>query len=113
MLDPLLTNAAEGDGTFGASSIDVRVLQDAASAEVEIDVCDDGPGFPAQILALPVALLGTSKRRGSGLGLYTVERLARGSGGSLVRENRPEGGARVRLRLPGAALRASRGGSAR
>jgi signal transduction histidine kinase len=111
MLDPLLANAAEGDGAFGASSVDLRALCDAASGEIEIDVCDDGPGFPAHLLARPIALLGTTKHGGSGLGLYTVERLARGCGGTLARENRPEGGAQVRLRLPGAALRAARGGN--
>ena len=112
MLDPLLANAAEGDGAFGASSVDVRARRDAASGEIEIDVCDDGPGFPAHLLARPVALLGTTKHGASGLGLYTVERLARGCGGGLVRENRPEGGARVRLHLPGLSLRATRGKSA-
>jgi signal transduction histidine kinase len=101
ILDPLVANACEGDGSFGASRVELRVERDAVSDELEIAVCDDGPGFPSEILARPVALLGTTKSGGSGLGLYTAERLARASRGTLVRENAPGGGARVRLRLPG------------
>ncbi|HEX2484419.1 MAG TPA: ATP-binding protein [Myxococcota bacterium] len=110
MLDPLLANAAEGDGAFGASRVDVHVGR--AGEAVEVAVCDDGPGFPAALLKAPIALLGTTKRRGSGLGLYTAERLARGSGGALSRERPLEGGARVCLRLPGAPRRGGRGGTA-
>lgn len=102
MLDPLLANACEGDGSFGASRVELAVACDPSSGEVEIEVADDGPGFPAEILALPIALLRSSKRRDGGIGLYTAESLCRSSGGTLAREQRPEGGARVRLRLPGA-----------
>jgi signal transduction histidine kinase len=81
--------------------VEVRIARDPSSGAIAIEVCDDGPGFPTELLARPISLLGTSKSRGTGLGLYTAERLARGSRGTLVRENRPEGGARVHLRLPG------------
>jgi signal transduction histidine kinase len=105
VLDALVANACEGDGEYGASRVDVRVGRDGASGEVAIEVIDDGPGFPADVLARPIALLGTTKRSGPGLGLYTAERRVRGSLGSLARENRPEGGARVRVRLPAAGPR--------
>jgi C4-dicarboxylate-specific signal transduction histidine kinase len=107
MLEPVLANAAEGDGAFGASRVDVFVRRGGETTEVAI--CDDGPGFPAPILAAPIALLGTTKRRGSGLGLYTAERLARGAGGALIRERPPEGGARVCLQLPAAPRRRGSG----
>ena len=41
-----------------------------------------------------------SLRSGTGLGLYIVARIAEAHGGTAVAENRPEGGAEVRLVLP-------------
>ncbi len=41
-----------------------------------------------------------SLRSGTGLGLYIVARIAEAHGGSAVAENRPEGGAEVRIVLP-------------
>jgi C4-dicarboxylate-specific signal transduction histidine kinase len=106
LLDPLLANAAEGDGTFGASQVEVRVRGAGEAVELELD--DDGPGFAAHLLHSPIALLASAKPRGSGLGIYTVERRARSVGGSLARDNRPEGGARVALTLPAAPRRGAR-----
>jgi C4-dicarboxylate-specific signal transduction histidine kinase len=62
-------------------------------------VRDDGPGFPPDVLGRPVAPFVTTKPAGLGLGLYTAERLARASGGSLERANLPGGGAAVTLFL--------------
>jgi two-component system sensor histidine kinase BaeS len=41
-----------------------------------------------------------SLRSGTGLGLYIVARIAEAHGGTAVAENRPEGGAEVRMLLP-------------
>jgi two-component system, NtrC family, C4-dicarboxylate transport sensor histidine kinase DctB len=62
---------------------------------------DDGPGFREEQLAGPIEGLSTTKVNGTGLGLYTSERLVRASGGKLVRGNRSSGGASVRITLPG------------
>jgi signal transduction histidine kinase len=72
----------------------------------EIVVDDDGPGIPdaerARVFE-PFVRLEASRSAetgGSGLGLTLVKAIAEGHGGSVVLENRSEGGLRVRLSLP-------------
>ena len=81
----------------------------AAGRDLEIEVSDDGPGFPAGFLphaferfARPDS--GRSRGDGgTGLGLAIVRAIAAAHGGVATAANKPGGGAVVRLRLPGAA----------
>jgi two-component system, NtrC family, C4-dicarboxylate transport sensor histidine kinase DctB len=100
IVENLLINACEGDGECGASSAEVRVGKDDSGGRVRISVSDDGPGFPAAQIAQGIQAFVTGKRQGTGLGLYTSERLLRANGGSLTRVNRPDGGAIVTVFLP-------------
>jgi two-component system C4-dicarboxylate transport sensor histidine kinase DctB len=102
LLAGLVINACEGRGARGAAAVAVRVERDERSGAVSIQVRDDGPGFPDDVLAAPVTAFATTKPRGSGLGLYTAERLVNASGGSLRRENAPGGGAVVTVVLAAA-----------
>lgn len=98
IVDNLVTNACEGDGARGATRVRcaARLVDDVVQLVVE----DDGPGFPAHLLAGPTEAFGTTKRTGTGLGLFTAERLARACGGRLRRENRADHrGARVVVTL--------------
>jgi len=98
MLENLLVNGCEGDGARGATVVELEVgLLDGQAA---LEVRDDGPGFRTGQLSRAICGFETSKPSGTGLGLYTVERLANASGGSVSRANRPGGGASVVLRLP-------------
>jgi signal transduction histidine kinase len=72
---------------------------DAADGH-EIIVEDDGPGFNQEQLLAPIAPFVSEKPAGTGLGLYTVERLVAASRGAFHRTNRPDGGARVSVTLP-------------
>ena len=80
-----------------------------AGGDLEIEVSDDGPGFPAGFLphaferfARPDS--GRSRGDGgAGLGLAIVRAIAVAHGGVATAANKPGGGAVVRLRLPGAA----------
>jgi signal transduction histidine kinase len=99
-LDALLENACAGDGVRKAARVDVRF---GARREVDIvalEVADDGPGFTQTELGRPIAAFETTKPGALGLGLYTAERIARASGGSLRRANAASGGAVVTLFLP-------------
>ena len=70
-----------------------------------LEVSDDGPGFPEEVIALTGAPLASdassSERRGIGLanGRARIEMLY-GAEGGLELSNRPDGGARVRVRIP-------------
>lgn len=66
-------------------------------------VYDRGPGFPLEVLPRAFeAFVKNDRSDGVGLGLAMVAAIALGMGGKARAENRPEGGARVGVWLPGA-----------
>jgi signal transduction histidine kinase len=72
----------------------VNVAVRELAGEVEIDVSDDGPGFPKGILD------GT-KPLGVGLSALRARLLALPAGrGTMALQNRPGGGAQVIVRVP-------------
>ena len=89
-----------------------RVRLEESRDEYEIVVDDDGPGIPEadrERVFEPFVRLETSRNLatgGTGLGLTLVKAIAEGHGGSIVLENRPEGGLTVRMRLPRSAAKA-------
>jgi signal transduction histidine kinase len=95
VLENLLLNACQGDGTRGAARVALVVSDDERIGALAIQVADDGPGFAEELLGRSIAPFATTKSNGTGLGLYTVERLVRASGGTLRCENRASGGALV------------------
>jgi signal transduction histidine kinase len=69
---------------------------------VTLLVEDNGPGFPPEVLPRLFDAFFTTKgpEKGTGLGLTISRELVERFGGTLRAENRPEGGARMRLELP-------------
>jgi len=100
IFENLMLNAFEAGGE-GASAR-VRAWKDEEDGEMVLEVVDNGPGIPAELL--PEALFEpfkTSKAGGSGIGLWQVKRVAESLGGSITAENVEEGGgARFVVRLP-------------
>lgn len=99
LLARVLSNIVSNAVRHAASKVSVEVRQDASSASVI--VCDDGPGFPQEVLS--AGFMPFIKGRGSqgaGLGLSIARRAAAILGGSLVAENPSGGGARVTLSIP-------------
>ena len=99
MLENMVLNACQGNGTTSAANVDVFVRDEPYVGALIVQVIDDGPGFTDAQLAGPIDAFATTKPGGTGLGLYTTERLARASGGSLQRVNGLEGGAVTTLFL--------------
>lgn len=93
----LVVNACEGDGRSGCTHVRLALSIDPVDACLTVE--DDGPGFDPSQLGGPAAEFSSTKTGGTGLGLYTVERLVGASGGRVHRENRPGGGARVAVWL--------------
>jgi two-component system, NtrC family, sensor kinase len=69
---------------------------------VEIEVRDDGPGIPAELLEQIFEPFVTTKEpgKGTGLGLAVCARIIDDMGGSIRAENAPDGGAVFHIILP-------------
>lgn len=101
VLSGLLLNACEGDGSHTARLVRVKAgAEDLDGAGVRVDVVDDGPGFPRDVLAARGAGWITTKRNGSGLGLALAKAVVESSGGRFELGNGEPHGARVSIWLP-------------
>jgi signal transduction histidine kinase len=104
-VDNLLGNALR----FAPRGSVIVLAARAAGPDLDIEVSDDGPGFPVGFLPHAFERFarpdnGRSRDDGgSGLGLAIVRVIAAAHGGVATAGNKPGGGAVVRLRLPGAA----------
>jgi two-component system C4-dicarboxylate transport sensor histidine kinase DctB len=95
----LLQNAARA--VAGQQRAWVRVVVDRTEdGSARLDVHDDGPGFSAQLLGSAFFPFQSGTDGGSGLGLYVCKRIVDEHSGSIELDNRPEGGAVVRVTLP-------------
>jgi signal transduction histidine kinase len=110
-LDQLVTNLVTNAAEAGAGQVQVHVHR--LDGEALVDVDDDGPGFPDEVLpavfdrftrgdpARTRRSTGPSGRTGAGLGLPIAAAIVRAHGGDIrVANDAPSGGARVRVRLP-------------
>ena len=102
ILNNLLTNALEALDGVGSPRVEISTrLESSGDAEyVAVSVCDNGPGFPRELLGRVFDPYVTSKPKGTGLGLAIVKKTIEEHGGRIDADNRPEGGARVRVVLP-------------
>ncbi|MDQ0250166.1 signal transduction histidine kinase [Sphingomonas kyeonggiensis] len=99
----LFANLIENAVRYGERA---RLRWSLAEGKVDVLVEDDGRGFDlarAEALFAPFVRGETSRNRetgGTGLGLAIVRSIAEAHGGEVSLENRPDGGGRVRVRLP-------------
>ena len=98
IVSKLVVNA--GEATDGQGRIEVRLEQAAGVAQIEVH--DDGPGVPAERRANLFDALETTKRDGSGLGLFSVRSCAAALGGGVEVGDSHLGGACFRVKLPSA-----------
>ncbi len=105
----LLTNAFEALGGVGSVRLAAEQLsndEEAGSTEVQpvpmiqVEVSDDGPGMPADVMERIFSPFFTTKPQGSGLGLAIVRKIVDAHDGRIDVSARPEGGTRFRVTLP-------------
>ena len=93
----LLLNAVDATGRGGT----ITVTAEADAKAVTVTVSDDGPGVPADAEGKLFRPYFTTKKHGTGLGLFVSRKLAVGHGGDLTYHPGPGGiGAAFRLTLP-------------
>lgn len=102
VLHNLIKNSMEAlEGrSRGEIFVHTALLQRGSAPTVEIVVEDDGPGFQPDFFGRMFDPYVTSKLKGTGLGLAIVKKIVEEHGGHIEAENRPEGGAIVRVELP-------------
>jgi PAS domain S-box-containing protein len=102
ILNNLLTNALEALEGVGSPLLEISTQLEAGGdvTYAVLTVCDNGPGFQRELLGRVFDPYVTSKPKGTGLGLAIVKKIIEEHGGHIDADNRPEGGARVRIVLP-------------
>jgi signal transduction histidine kinase/CheY-like chemotaxis protein len=107
----LLVNAGQATESKPDGRIILRARRSVEDGgRVVIEVEDNGPGIDEEVLPRIFEPYFTTKGvgEGTGLGLAISRRAVEEMDGTLVAENRPEGGARFRITLPNAAEKAAR-----
>ncbi|HEX2733472.1 MAG TPA: ATP-binding protein [Polyangiaceae bacterium] len=99
----LIKNAHESGSPAGEVELVLRVAEDGSS---ELELLDRGPGFSEEALSQALLPLYTTKPGGSGMGLSLSAEIVQAHGGSVALANRADGGAAIRIALPGPASRA-------
>ncbi len=109
VLTNVLVNAAEAMGDGAKPGEILLTTGTSRRGEAVIEVLDDGPGFTDEALDRLFDPFFTTKPVGSGtgLGLSISHGAIRAMGGRITADNRPEGGAIVRIVLPPAPPRVS------
>ncbi|MDR3074000.1 MAG: two-component sensor histidine kinase [Deltaproteobacteria bacterium] len=97
----ILSNSIQAMNGSGGIRIAARPVPDGRG-RVELVFADSGPGFPVEDRERILDPFVTTKDGGTGLGLPIVNNIITSHGGTLSLEDAPEGGALVRVTLPGA-----------
>ena len=97
VLANLVANALRYVGAGGTVRITGRVAEDA----VVLEVADDGPGIPADLLPTVFDRFAKSpESRGTGLGLAIAKAIVEAHGGRISAEGPPRQGTTIRIELP-------------
>jgi len=98
-LRQVLSNVIDNAAEVSPDWIGITSLREAD--DMVIEIADRGPGFGRGMLeSFGQPYRSTKGKAGGGLGLFLLVNVLRTLGGTASAENRPQGGALVRIRLP-------------
>jgi putative PEP-CTERM system histidine kinase len=100
IVENLLLNASQAQ--TGKTVVTIKADRDNLSDIIILEISDNGPGISENLL--PEALFEpfkTTKKSGSGIGLWQVKRQVTSIGGIITANNTPDSGALFTLILPG------------
>ncbi|HRI99278.1 MAG TPA: ATP-binding protein, partial [Hyphomonas sp.] len=95
----LIRNAMDAMDGVDDARIRVRTLAPDEDGFVAIEVCDNGPGLPAEMKEAIFKPFATTKSQGMGLGLSICQTIVEAHGGEIRAITPPEGGTCFRFTL--------------
>lgn len=99
-VEQIVTNLVENALTHAPGS-EIEVTGEVTEAGLELAVSDDGPGIPSEMQRHIFEKFGRSSRRsGTGLGLYITRGLVRAHGGRVWCDSDPGRGTTFHVHLP-------------
>jgi signal transduction histidine kinase len=103
-LKQVLINLVQNARDAVPRGLAMEIMVERMDGEVRVTTCDNGPGIPVEIRRRVFDPFFTTRATGGGvgLGLFVVEGVVRGHGGTVSVEDAPGGGACFRITLPGA-----------
>ena len=100
VLNNLIINASDALGDKGGELKLSTRIDHVKDNLLVLELQDNGPGFPAELLDRIFEPYVTTKTSGSGLGLPISRRIIEENGGTMRATNLPKGGAVVIIQLP-------------
>jgi len=100
VLNNLIINASDALGDKGGELKLSTRIDPVKDSFLVLELQDNGPGFPAELLDRIFEPYVTTKTSGSGLGLPISRRIIEENGGTMRATNLPKGGAVVIIQLP-------------
>jgi len=105
-LHDIVRNLVENAVNYSPEDSHIELRAEHGDGSLTITVSDSGPGIPPEDLGRVFERFyrvdkSRSRPGGTGLGLAIVRHLTELHGGMATAANRPEGGARFTIRLPG------------
>lgn len=103
-VEQVMANLVENALRHGAGTVTVDLAPGEERPELVVTVSDEGDGIPEENYPMVFTRFWHSTRRGgTGLGLYVVRGLVEAHGGDITVGRAPSGGARFRFTLPAGA----------
>lgn len=101
-LKQVLINLVQNARDATPHGLDMEIIIERRGGSIQLTTCDNGPGIPEPIRASIFDPFFTTRATagGVGLGLFVVEGVVRGHGGTVLVEDAPGGGACFRILLP-------------